>query len=106
MTRRQQETSVSMVTLAYGYLSEATYGPGWKCERGYRAAGTRCVAGQLPANAHLDYSGSSWDYAPPYRKPTKHLRTALKLKNGYDDKDDGSESFRAHDRGKFRSAVL
>jgi hypothetical protein len=54
---------------ANGYLTDdGPYGSGWKCNRGYLAADDRCVAVQLPENAHLDYSGSGWNCDRPYRK--------------------------------------
>jgi hypothetical protein len=42
------------------YLDEASYGPGWSCERGYEPLNGACVAIDLPDNAYLDRSGNRW----------------------------------------------
>jgi hypothetical protein len=51
-----------------GYLADASYGHGWKCDRGYREAGEACVALKMPQNAHIDYSGNDRECNEPYRK--------------------------------------
>jgi hypothetical protein len=51
-----------------GYLTETSYGSGWACERGYRAAGDDCVEVEVPENAHLDFSGNDWECDKPYSK--------------------------------------
>jgi hypothetical protein len=43
-------------------------GEDWKCERGYAKRDSACVAVRLPANAHLDYSGSGWECDRGYRQ--------------------------------------
>ena len=47
---------------ANGYLSNSSTGPGWKCERGYRATTNSCIAIQVPANGYLAEStnGHGW----------------------------------------------
>lgn len=49
-----------------GFLETSSYGPGWKCERGYRADKNRCAELKLPENSHIDYSGNNWECDPPY----------------------------------------
>lgn len=38
-------------------------GPGWECQRGYRAATESCLPVLVPENAHLDTSGDGWGNA-------------------------------------------
>jgi hypothetical protein len=52
----------------HAFLTEESYGDGWRCERGYRARAGACVVVDLPANAHLSSSGDSWNCDPPYRR--------------------------------------
>jgi hypothetical protein len=59
---------VAIVVPANGYLADAGYGPGWQCERGYRAVDETCVAVKVPENAHIDLFGSGWACNRPYRK--------------------------------------
>jgi hypothetical protein len=49
-------------------LLDASYGPGWTCNRGYEATDKACIALQVPENAHLDYSGNDWECNQPYLK--------------------------------------
>ena len=51
-----------------GYFVDSSYGPGWKCNRGYRAADEACMPLAPPENAHIDYSGNDWECNRPYRK--------------------------------------
>ena len=53
---------------ANAYLSDSSQGPGWHCERGFRAVSGRCEAVQLPENGYLTIAGDSWACEPPYRK--------------------------------------
>ena len=53
---------------ANGYLEESSYGPGWTCERGYRADKGACIALKIPENAHIGYSGKVWECDKPYTK--------------------------------------
>jgi hypothetical protein len=39
----------------------------WECDRGYRSAGTACVAVEIPTNAHLDVFGNDWECNKGYR---------------------------------------
>ena len=59
---------VAVVVPANAYFIDASYGAGWECHRGYKDVGDACVAVELPANAHLDYSGSEWDCDRPFRR--------------------------------------
>jgi hypothetical protein len=62
------ESCVIVEVPASGYLVDAEYGAGWECSRGYRKAGARCVAVQVPQHGHLDYSGNDWECDRPYSK--------------------------------------
>jgi hypothetical protein len=53
---------------ANGYLVDSSYGPGWKCDRGYREVSAGCGAVQMPANSHLDYSGNDWECDRQYQR--------------------------------------
>ena len=53
---------------ANGFFVDSSYGPSWKCERGYHAADTTCVALAMPENAHLDYQGNDWACNRPFKK--------------------------------------
>ena len=35
------------------YLANFAFGPGWRCNRGYRAVDEACVAVKVPENAYL-----------------------------------------------------
>ena len=48
---------------ANGYLFDSTYGPGWRCDRGYRAVDDACMAVRVPANGYLSDAG----YGPGWR---------------------------------------
>ena len=50
------------------YFFDRSYGPGWKCLRGYRAEGEACVKIVLPPNTHLDQSGNDWECDAPARR--------------------------------------
>ena len=39
-----------------------------KCDRGYRKSGDSCVTVEVPANAHLGFSGGDWVCDPGYRR--------------------------------------
>ncbi len=49
------------------FLDSSSFGPGWKCERGYRSRDGRCKLVAVPKNAHLNYAGSDWAYNRPHR---------------------------------------
>jgi hypothetical protein len=57
----------------------APSGYDWKCKRGFREVGTRCLPIDVPANAHLDGSGNDWDCNSGYveRKNACTLRQAV-----------------------------
>ena len=37
--------------------STRVYGNGWECDRGYRRVEANCVDVEVPADAHLNFSG-------------------------------------------------
>jgi hypothetical protein len=45
-----------------GFATNSGYGPGWSCDRGYRADGESCAIVEVPANAYLVGSayGPGW----------------------------------------------
>jgi hypothetical protein len=43
-------------------------GDDWKCQRGFRKAGSKCVALVLPENAEIDAIGNDWACKRGYRK--------------------------------------
>ena len=66
------ESCVAVDVPANGFLADASYGPGWKCDRGYQEVDSSCIAVLVPEHAHLDYSGNDWDCDDPYRKQRDH----------------------------------
>lgn len=66
--RQFDATCVAIAVPANGYLVDASYGPGWKCDRGYRVVDGACAAIMMPENAHIDFSGSDWDCNRPYQR--------------------------------------
>jgi hypothetical protein len=67
--RLLNKTCEAIKVPANGHLEESSYGPGWKCERGYRANNKgACIALKIPENAHIGYSGKSWECDKPYFK--------------------------------------
>ena len=67
-TERWPRIAIAVVVPANAYFVDVSYGAGWKCNRGYEDVSGACVQVALPANAHLDYSGSEWDCDRPYRR--------------------------------------
>ena len=59
---------VEVIVPENAFYTGGSYGRGWECERGYRAAGGRCDLVALPDNAHLDQSGHDWECDPPFRR--------------------------------------
>ena len=60
-----------------GYLADSGHGPGWQCNRGYRAVDEACVAVKVPENAHIDLFGNGWECNPPYRKQQDGCTTPI-----------------------------
>jgi hypothetical protein len=58
----------AVVIPANAYFDDATYGTGWKCERGYEASGATCELIDVPENAHLDRSGNRWECDKNFQK--------------------------------------
>ena len=42
------------------HATPVPYGAGWKCNRGYRQAGTVCLPVEVPENASLNALGNGW----------------------------------------------
>jgi hypothetical protein len=59
------------------------YGSGWECNRGYRAAGKRCVAVKAPANAYLNSFGDRWKFKRGYREVDAACAAVKVPANGY-----------------------
>jgi hypothetical protein len=59
---------VAVVVPVNAYYVDDSYAAGWSCNRGYVDSDKACVPVALPANAHLDYSGSHWECDRPYRQ--------------------------------------
>ena len=53
---------------ANAYFDDASYGTGWKCDRGYAASGETCEFIIVPENAHLDRSGNRWECNRNFQK--------------------------------------
>ena len=66
--RQFDATCVAIAVPANGYLVDASYGPGWECDRGYSVVDGACAAIMMPENAHIDFSGNDWDLQPPFSK--------------------------------------
>ena len=66
--RTAKNACIAIKVPANAYLTDASYGPGWNCNRGYSATDTACIALPVPENAHLDYSGNDWECNQPFLK--------------------------------------
>lgn len=49
------------------YATKTSYGKGWECRRGFRERDNKCVAFEVPENAHLNYRGDRWECQRGYR---------------------------------------
>jgi hypothetical protein len=53
----------------HGYFVEASFGVGWKCNRGYRAKNNQCLTVIAPVNGYFDESSreTGWKCERGYR---------------------------------------
>ena len=67
------------------YLANFAFGPGWQCDRGYRAVDEACVAIKVPENGYLADSayGSGWQCDRGYRAVDEACVAIKVPENGY-----------------------
>ena len=79
------EACVAVKVPENSYLANFAFGPGWQCDRGYRAVDEACVAIRVPENGYSTNSayGSGWQCDRGYRAvdelawPSRCRRTAI-----------------------------
>ena len=66
-----REVCITMIEVPpNAFLADTTRDSGWKCNRGFKATTEKCIAVDVPENAHLSSSGNDWSCNRPYRRTT------------------------------------